>query len=129
FNFDNKRIIKFLVLLDESPTQNICKIKEQLKKLSKYIYFLNSQSNALDIMPNNISKGYGLKILANNKIINLDKTICFGDADNDISMFKVCRYKVAMANANQEVKEKANFVTDSTKEDGIYNFFKKYIKW
>jgi hydroxymethylpyrimidine pyrophosphatase-like HAD family hydrolase len=45
--------------------------------------------------------------------------MAIGDAENDISMLKFAKYKVAMKNANDSVKKIANFITKSCEEDGV----------
>lgn len=50
----------------------------------------------------------------------------FGDGENDLTMLRAFKNSVAMGNANDIVKENANFVTDHILEDGIYNALKKF---
>ena len=45
--------------------------------------------------------------------------MAFGDGDNDIEMIKFAHIGVAMGNADNEVKENADFITDSIDHDGI----------
>ena len=47
--------------------------------------------------------------------------IVFGDSYNDISMFTDEWTKVAMGNAVQELKDRADYVTTDVDKDGIYN--------
>ncbi len=53
--------------------------------------------------------------------LNWDKkdTICFGDSENDLSMFEVCQLGVAVRNAQDVVKEKAVYVIDSPDENEV----------
>ena len=46
--------------------------------------------------------------------------IVFGDSANDLSMFTDDWTKVAMGNAIQELKDKADFITTDVREEGIY---------
>ncbi|MBQ9987218.1 MAG: HAD family hydrolase [Erysipelotrichales bacterium] len=48
------------------------------------------------------------------------KHIVFGDSMNDIKMFANADYSVCMGQAKEEVKQKADYVTSSLEEDGIY---------
>lgn len=50
---------------------------------------------------------------------NLEDVVVFGDGKNDLSMMKKAPLSIAMANAIDEVKEIASFITKSNKEDGI----------
>ena len=49
----------------------------------------------------------------------------FGDSYNDIEMSRVAGTFVAMGNAVEEVKQKADYITESADRDGIYLGFKK----
>ncbi len=51
--------------------------------------------------------------------ISLEDICAFGDDINDIEMIEHCGYGVAMANALDIVKEKADFVTLSNEENGV----------
>lgn len=46
--------------------------------------------------------------------------IVFGDSANDLSMFTDDWTKVAMGNAIQELKDKADLITTDVRDDGIY---------
>ena len=52
---------------------------------------------------------------------NLEDVVVFGDALNDMSMFCPEWTSVAMGNACEELKAKADYVTDSCYDDGIWN--------
>ena len=52
------------------------------------VYIVRSQNEVFDIMPKGLTKGDGLQILHNKGIIDLEKTLVFGDAENDLSMFQ-----------------------------------------
>lgn len=50
----------------------------------------------------------------------------FGDNLNDIEMLKRASHSFAVENARDEVKEAANFVAPSYKEDGVLQVLKQY---
>lgn len=52
-------------------------------------------------------------------------TIGFGDSMNDIEMIETTGYSVVMANGNDALKEKADYVCPSVTEDGLYYAFDK----
>ena len=58
--------------------------------------------------------------------IRLEETMSFGDGGNDISMLRHAAIGVAMGNANEEVKQAADYVTTSVDEDGIANALKHF---
>ncbi|MBT5469397.1 MAG: HAD family hydrolase [Nitrospina sp.] len=52
----------------------------------------------------------------------LSKTLVFGDYLNDLDMFRVAGYSVAMENALPEVKESANQIIGSNSQGAVLNF-------
>ena len=52
-------------------------------------------------------------------------TIAVGDSGNDIDMFHVAGYSVAMGNATEPIKAAADLVTRRVDDDGIYAAFEK----
>lgn len=64
------------------------------------------------------------------EILNIKKeeTIAIGDDINDLSMFEQVGYKVAVDNAIDVVKEKADEITLSNDEDGVAVFLDKLIE-
>ena len=48
--------------------------------------------------------------------------IAFGDNENDLEMLEGAGIGVAMGNAKDEVKAKADFVCKSVENDGIYHY-------
>ena len=56
-----------------------------------------------------------------------ENAICCGDGFNDISMIEYAGLGVAMANAKDQVKEKADYITKSNDEDGIVHVIDKFI--
>lgn len=57
---------------------------------------------------------------------NIEDIVVFGDDYNDLVMFNNRWTSIAMGNACQELKDKANYITDSNVENGIYNACKKF---
>lgn len=74
-----------------------------------------------DIVPEGGSKRVGMeKILAYFGIAR-EECMAFGDGGNDIPMLEYAGLGVAMGNAREAVKEKADYITSSVDEDGIAN--------
>lgn len=51
---------------------------------------------------------------------NLQDVVVFGDGTNDLDMFSYPWLKIAMGNAVDEIKERADYVTTDCNKDGIY---------
>jgi Cof subfamily protein (haloacid dehalogenase superfamily) len=91
------------------------------------VSIVSSFSNNIEIMNHGISKGNAVKILAAYYGIKKEEIICFGDAENDISMLEYAGLGIAMGNAEAYVKEKADYVTDTNDNDGVAKAIEKYI--
>lgn len=126
FDFYEHPILEFIVVLNETPSDSVAKIWEYLREQHS-VYPIQSQTFILDIMSQNISKGSGLEELAARELLDLKRTIVFGDQYNDISMFEKTAFSVAMGNARDFVKSKATFTTLSNSEDGIHHFFTSVV--
>lgn len=79
-----------------------------------------------DINPKGISKMKGIERIADYLNLDLNQTMAFGDGGNDITMIQGCTIGVAMGNANQSLKDVADYVTTSADEDGIWNALKYF---
>ena len=55
--------------------------------------------------------------------------ICCGDGFNDLSMIKAAGIGVAMANAQEKVRQAADYITKSNDEDGIVDVIEKLFYW
>lgn len=65
-------------------------------------------------------KAFGIKKVMDHFGADYADAIVFGDAMNDITMFTDDWYKVAMGNSIEDLKKKADMVTDDVENDGIY---------
>ena len=98
------------------------KSEEALKKLPvmpEGTEALVSGKDWIDISLKGITKGDGIRFLQRKYGLTEDNCLCFGDYMNDYSMFKVCKYRIAMANACKELKEIASFITKTNDENGV----------
>lgn len=66
-------------------------------------------------------KAFGIRQIMDHFGASYADAIVFGDAKNDLSMFVDDWYKVAMGNACDELKERADLITSDADDDGIWN--------
>lgn len=74
----------------------------------------------MDIHHRDANKGHAVETLRGQ--LGVTEVICFGDGDNDLSMFAVAEESYAMANAIDVVKKAANHVIGHNDEDGVAHF-------
>ncbi len=89
----------------------------------------SSKSNEkwLVVNPKGIDKSVTLESLGKQINISLDEMIFFGDGLNDLEVMESVGYSVAMGNALEEIKTKANAITLSNNEDGIAVYLEKNL--
>lgn len=88
-----------------------------------------SSERVLEFQNNWVSKDKAIDFLLRVLKINPRNAMVIGDSANDVEMLDFIRQKgglaVAMGNANDKVKEHANFVTSSVTQNGFSNIIAK----
>lgn len=100
---------------------------EEISEFSKThedFRFISWGEYGFDCLPKGRSKAITLKILANMLGYEMSGVIAIGDGLNDIEMISEVGIGIAMGNANDILKEKADIVTDTIDNDGLYKAFK-----
>jgi len=65
------------------------------------------------------TKRHALEILLGILKINKEEVVAVGDSDNDLPLFELAGYKVAMGNGSESLKKSADLVAPSVDEDGL----------
>ena len=115
-----ENVIKKLESKEDIKTSGVC---DYIYKNKDKTY----KSKYTDIMKKGVSKKNAINILANKLGINQDEIMVMGDGRNDIPMFEGVGLSVAMENAVDEVKEKADYITSSNNDDGVARAINKFI--
>lgn len=115
---------KVLGLVNPIDMPNLLeKVKNELIEYT----VVNSTPFFIEITNKGIDKGAALIKMGELLDINIDNITCFGDAGNDLSMFKVCPNGVAVENATDDIKQLASKVVDSVNNDGIAKYILKKL--
>lgn len=95
------------------------------KLFPKGLRFMWWHNNCIDLVANN-GKVEGIKHIL--EIYHLDpkETMAFGDAQNDVAMLEYVGHAIVMGGGDKEVKDIAEYVTDTVENDGIYKALKHY---
>ena len=98
---------------------------EELSDIYDYVYhggpFVGS---TIECVAKGHSKGEAIRRLTKMLGMPDEKTVVFGDGSNDLSMFEVADYKIAMGNASDSLKTEADYVTTAMNDNGISNGLK-----
>jgi hydroxymethylpyrimidine pyrophosphatase-like HAD family hydrolase len=81
----------------------------------------------LEVVPTGIDKAKGLEALRSRLGVMPAELIACGDGYNDISMIRYAGLGVAMGNAQDIVKEAADYVTLSNEADGVAHVIRKFF--
>ena len=84
-------------------------------------------SDFLELMPFGVNKGMAIDALARHFKISKDEIMAIGDDYNDIEMLKRAGYSVAVANAVEDAKAVAKYITDSNMEDGVAKAIQRFV--
>ena len=83
--------------------------------------------NNLEFTRADANKGVGLRKFAEILGVNPDATMAIGDTENDLAIIEAAGIGVAMGNATDAVKAKADYVTTSNTEDGVAAAIEHFI--
>jgi HAD-superfamily hydrolase, subfamily IIB len=72
-----------------------------------------------DVIAKGVDKGIGIDQFCRYYGFSTEEVMAFGDGGNDIEMLRHAGIGIAMGNANDDVKQAADYVTDSVDNDGI----------
>jgi Cof subfamily protein (haloacid dehalogenase superfamily) len=65
------------------------------------------------------TKRHSMEILLDILKVHKDEVVAIGDSNNDLPLFELAGYKIAMANGSDELKREADMIASSVSEDGL----------
>ncbi len=122
--------------LDEPPTklvvigdpQILAGLKERMvARFDGRLYISTSLPYFLEFASPDVTKAAGLGFVAEHLGFARERTVSFGDGENDIELVEWAGYGVAVANAHDRVKELADFVCPSVDEEGVAQVLEAYL--
>ncbi|MDG4953563.1 Cof-type HAD-IIB family hydrolase [Actinobacillus equuli subsp. equuli] len=114
--------VQMLAFYPESRDEEICASGLLLDELKAVRW----NPNAVDILRIENSKARGIEDVIRHFGLNIENTMAFGDGFNDIEMFDTVGFSVAMGNAEEELKQHADYITKHIEEDGILHALKEF---
>ena len=116
---------KLLVVGEATEIQNI-----QMQTQPEFLTSLNmctSKPVYLEVMNIGSSKQAAIEYFLEHLNLQREEVIAIGDNFNDIEMIQFAGLGIAMGNAPDEVKAKADYVTDTNNNDGVAKALNKFI--
>ena len=114
-------------LIVGEPTRLAELEKEMYEHLKDRMGVFRSEPYFLELVPKGIDKAQSLAVLLKEIGLTREEMIAIGDGFNDLSMIQYAGLGIAMANAQEVVKENADFITLSNEEDGVAYAAEKFI--
>lgn len=116
--------LKFGFHIDDDATREL--IYKELEAKGEF-ELSNSTLTNIEVNPKGISKAKGLELVCHKLGIKMKNVMSMGDSLNDLAMIKSSGLGVAMGNAQEAVKEAAEWVTATNEEDGVAQAIRKWV--
>ena len=114
----DKRDMDFLKSLET-------KLPQSIKETCSVAF---SSGRYMEMNTKGVDKGYGMRWLVNYLGYDMDETIGIGDNYNDVEMIKTAKLGCAVACANDDIKELAQYVTEKDYDEGaVSEVVEKFI--
>jgi Cof subfamily protein (haloacid dehalogenase superfamily) len=125
-----------LAWLQEPPTKLVVigdsQILQELKermvaRFGGRLYISTSLPYFLEFASPNVTKAAGLEFVAEHLGFSRERTVAFGDGENDLELIDWAGFGVAVDNAQDLVKERADFVCPSVDDEGVAQVLEAYL--
>jgi Cof subfamily protein (haloacid dehalogenase superfamily) len=115
-----------LVVIDEPEVLDV--LESRLKaRFDGRLYISKSLPQFLELASPEVTKASGLDFLAPRVGFLRERTVAFGDGENDVELLQWAGYGVAVANAHDRVLAAANFVCPSVDEEGVAQVIEAFL--
>lgn len=121
---EKNKIFKAVVV--DNDEDKLQYIREKILK-TDLVTVSKSLADNIEVMNKEVSKGNAVARLAEMLGVHQSEVITIGDNENDISMIEYAGLGVAMGNAEQCLKDKADYITADYMEDGVGQVVEKFI--
>ena len=92
-----------------------------VKRLAWVFDAIRHEGVTIEFVPKGFSKATGIQIITRALGVECQDILAFGDSNNDLDMLEYAGIGVAMGNGTPQIRERADYVTGSLENDGIWN--------
>ena len=93
----------------------------------EHIHCTTSGFDNIDVMPNNVNKGQGIKYFLRYFNVKPEELIAFGDGMNDREMIELAGYSYAMKNGHEKLKKIAKYEAPSNNDMGVLQVLESFL--
>lgn len=116
-------IVKCVVV--NNDVDFVLKVRDAINEEIPTLKAVQSNWNCIDINRKDVSKGIAVINYGQMLGIEPNEIIAFGDSENDLSMIEAAGLGVAVANADECLKAKADIVCDTNDSFGVAKLLRK----
>ncbi len=125
FDKEDNYIYK-IVFMDKS--EKITEVRRNIpKEIGEKYEVTSSVPEYIEFVKKGIKKSEAIKFIMDKCKIEQEEVIAIGDGENDVEMLRFAGLGVAMDNADNYVKENADYITTSNNDDGVGKVIEKFI--
>ena len=91
------------------------------------LYISKSLPQFLELASPDVTKAAGLEFVAGQLGFTRERTVAFGDGENDVELLEWAGYAVAVANADERVLAVADLICAPPEEEGVSQVIEAYL--
>jgi Cof subfamily protein (haloacid dehalogenase superfamily) len=125
-----------LAWLEEPPTKLVAvgeprrldSLEQEMKaQFGSRAYISKSLPFFLEFASPEVTKASGLAFVAEHLGLSPERTVAFGDGENDVELLKWAAYAIAVANAHERVLAVADYVCPPVDEEGVATVLEAFL--
>ncbi|AAB85560.1 conserved protein [Methanothermobacter thermautotrophicus str. Delta H] len=101
-------------------------VREALRDFDVEVY---DTGFAIHLTDPSVNKGSSLEILLESMGIEMEDVMAIGDSENDLEFIEAAGFRVAVANADPELREMADYVTSAAHGEGVAEAVRRFMGW
>jgi Cof subfamily protein (haloacid dehalogenase superfamily) len=121
---DSEQATKIVAISADAVLLN--RVRREMEAIET-VTVTSSDRNNFEVLNRNVSKGKALEYLGRLLNIKPEETVAMGDNENDDSMLQYAGLSIAMGNAENSIKEIADYITLSNDRHGVSEAIKKFL--
>ena len=128
-DFDTLEIknVNKILAIDLNDADRVTSWVEELKQGYPDLYIVKSTPYFCEICSGEATKSLGVQYLCNMWDLSKEQILTIGDQNNDIDLIQAGGIGVAMGNGTPELKQCADYITDSIENDGFVKAIEKFV--
>lgn len=98
-----------------------------VKQFGERLFIAKSLPHFLELASPRISKGTGLAFVAEHLGFPVERTVAFGDGENDFELLERAGFGIAVENGNDELRARADWLCPGSEEEGVAQVIDAYL--